>query len=333
MTQSIYRTVAKAIGATSIAILAFATGAMAADYEIRLAHVTSDKEPIQQAMEQFASKVEQRTDGRVHIEIFPNGTLGSNPEVYEQVRAGAPIITVSDPGFLSDFVPDFGVLGGPYLMDDPRDFQKILASDLYGDMKGKLRSNGGMELLAMNWFFGNRNMIADKAVHSPADTSGMTVRTPENIMWVETFNAMGARPTQLAWAEVYTALSTGTVDAAEAPLPSIYGAKLYEAKKTISLTGHFKGFTGLIINADYFASLPDDIRTALSEEAESAGVYMTDLMLNSEEEWISKLEAEGVTFNRDVDLAAFREATKGVYEKFPAWTPGLYGQIRQILDN
>lgn len=304
----------------------------AADYEIRLAHVTSDMEPIQKAIVRFASKVEERTQGRVHIEIFPNATLGSNPEVYEQVRAGAPIITISDPGFLSDFVPDFGVLGGPYLMNDPRDFAKILTSDLYLGMTERLRKDGGIELLALNWFFGNRNVIADKAVHNPADIAGMTVRTPENIMWVETFSAMGARPTQLAWAEVYTALSSGTVDAAEAPLPSIYGAKLHEAKKTISLTGHFKGFTGLIVNAEYFASLPEDVRIALSQEAEAAGVYMTDLMLSSEEEWLSKLEAEGATINRDVDVASFRQATKGVYSKFPNWTPGLYDNVRLILD-
>lgn len=308
------------------------TTALAAEFDIRLAHVTSDQEPIQQAMEHFAAKVAERTGGRVEITIFANGTLGTNPEVYEQVRAGAPIITISDPGFLSDFVPDFGVLGGPYLMDDPRDFQKLLDADFYQDMTERLRQEGQIELLALNWFFGNRNIITDSAVKSPQDTEGMTVRTPENIMWVETFAAMGSRPAQLAWSEVYTALASGIVDAAEAPLPSIYAAKLHEVKKTISLTGHFKGFTGLIINADYFNSLPADIQTALSEEAEAAGVFMTDLIISTEEEWIAKLESEGATVNRDVDTAAFREATSDVYSKFPSWTPGLYEQVRTVLD-
>lgn len=137
----------------------------------------------------------------------------------------------------------------------------------------------------------------------------------------------------MAWGEVYSALSSGVVDGAEAPLPSLYGAKLYETKKVISLTGHFKGFTGLIMNADLFASLPENVQQALSEEAVAAGVYMTDLMLDSEEEWIARLEAEGVTFNRDVDVAAFQQATAGVYDKFPDWTEGLYGRVRAILDN
>lgn len=326
------------LGQTGILIAAAAMAfapiaASAQDYSFRLAHVTSDKEPLQAAMEEFVKNVEAKTEGRVEIQIFANAQLGSNPEVFEQVRAGAPIITISDPGYLSDFVADFGVLGGPYLMDDPRDFQKIVDSDLYADLKSKLRSNSGLELLSLNWLFGSRHMLSDKPISSPADTAGMTFRTPPNIMWTETFNAMGARPTQVAWGEVYSALSSGVVDGAEAPLPSIYGAKLHEAKKVISLTGHFKGFTGLMMNSDLFASMPEDIQTIIAQEAITTGAFMTNLMLNSQEEWIAKLEGEGVTFNRDVDVAAFQESTADVYTKFPDWSDGLYASVRAILDN
>ena len=321
------------VAITAVLMFTFtAAGANAAEYELKLGHVTSDKEPIQTAMEHFVANVKERTDGRVDITIFANSTLGTNPEVYEQVRAGAPVITISDPGYLSDFVADFGVLGGPYLMEDPRDFQKIIDSDLYADMKTRLRNEAGLELLALNWLFGNRHILSDRAIASPDDTAGMTFRTPPNIMWVETFNAMGARPTQLPWTEVYSGLSAGVVEGAEAPLPSIYGAKLHEVKKVISMTGHFKGFTGLVINAEYFASLPQDIQEALEEEAVAAGVFMTDLMLDSEEEWVKRLEAEGVTFNRDVDIKAFQKATASVYTKFPEWSPGLHEKVRLILD-
>ncbi len=307
--------------------------AVAQDYTFRLAHVTSDKEPLHQAMQEFVKNVEDRTEGRVAIQIFANAQLGSNPEVFEQVRAGAPIITISDPGYLSDFVADFGVLGGPYLMEDPRDFEKIIESDLYAGMKDTLRDDAGLELLALNWLFGSRHMLSDKTISTPDEIAGMTFRTPPNIMWVETFNAMGARPTQVAWSEVYSALSAGVVEGAEAPLPSIYGGKLHETKKTISLTGHFKGFTGLMMNSDVFASMPQDIQDVINDEAIKTGAFMTDLMLSSQEEWIAKLEAEGVTFNRDVDVAAFQAATADVYSKFPDWSDGLYSNVRAILDN
>ncbi|MEZ5592828.1 MAG: C4-dicarboxylate TRAP transporter substrate-binding protein [Gammaproteobacteria bacterium] len=323
----------KGMGTVLLASGLLAGFAHAAEYELRLAHVTSDKEPIQQAMLSFAEKVNERSNGRVEITIFPNSQLGTNPEVFEQVRAGAPIITVSDPGYLGDFVADFGVLGGPYLMDDPKDFSKIIDSDFYQKATQRLRQEADLELLALNWLFGSRNVISNKPISSPADMASVTVRVPPNIMWVNTFEAMGARPVQLPWSEVYAGLSSGVVDAAEAPLPSLYGAKLYEPAKVISMTRHFIGFTGLIINANYFAGLPQDIQTILSEEAIAAGVYMTDLITNSEAEWMAKLEAGGVTFNKDIDIAAFREATASVYQDFPKWTPGLYQEIRSILDN
>lgn len=303
----------------------------AADYEIRLGHVTSDKEPIQQAMEVFAERVAERTQGRVEIEIFPNAALGSNSEVYEQLRAGAPIMTIAEPSYLSDYVADFGIFGGPYLLDEPRDLMKIVESDLYKEMKQRLNEEAGIELLAMNWLFGERHMIADHPISTPDDIEGMTFRTLPNRMWVKTFEAMGARPTQLAWAEVYSGLSAGVVEAAEAPLPSLYGAKLFEVKDTVSLTGHFTGFTGLSINADYFASLPEDIRLVLYEEAVRAGNYMTDLIAETTEEWEKKLEAQGATIHRDVDTEAFREKTSSVYEQFPEWSDGLYERVTDIL--
>ena len=302
------------------------------EFEIALAHVTSDKEPINQAMHHFVRNVAERSEGRVEITIFANGVLGNNPELFEQLRAGAPMITIADPSFLSDWVADFGVLGGPYLMDDPLKFTKILESDLFESMRGRLRDEFGMEILAMNWLFGLRHMLCDREISSPDDLAGMTYRTPPNIMWVETFDAMGARPTQLAFAEVYAGLSTGVVDGAESPLPTLYSAKLYEVKKVLSLTGHFVNYTGLAISTEFLATLPQDIQAILVEEAQNAGVFMTELILNSEEEWVRKFEAQGVTVNRDIDIEAFQQATADVYLRFPAWSDGLHKQVQEILE-
>ena len=86
---------------------------------------------------------------------------------------------------------------------------------------------------------------------------------PPNVMWVETFKSMGAVPTPLQWAEVYQGLSQGVVDAAEAPLSTLLGSKLYEVKKVITLTGHFKAVIGLAIGEHFFQSLPKDIQQIL----------------------------------------------------------------------
>ena len=98
------------------------------------------------------------------------------------------------------------------------------------------------------------------------------------------------------------------------------------------MTGHFKSFVGLVMNADLFASLDPEIQTALREASIEAGDFMTDLVLSSEGDVRKQLEADGVKFVTDVDIPAFQAATASVYQKFPTWTPGIHDEIRAILD-
>jgi TRAP-type C4-dicarboxylate transport system substrate-binding protein len=123
------------------------------------------------------------------------------------------------------------------------------------------------------------------------------------------------------------------VDAAEAPLGSIAGASLQENAKTISMTGHFYSWIGLMMNNELFASMPEDLQGVLRQSAIDAGVYMTDLVQAAQNEFINTFESQGVTFVNDVDREGMRQATLSVYEKFPDWTPGLLETVRAILDN
>ena len=148
-----------------------ATTAAAQDYFFRIPHVTSANEPVHEALEHFAALIEERSGGRIEAEVFPGGQLGTNLEMYEQVDLGAEIIILADPGYLSNFMPDWGILNGPYLLDAPEDFQKIVASDWYAGMVGELRDTTNLELLALNWFFGDRNVISDTGGSAPSTTS------------------------------------------------------------------------------------------------------------------------------------------------------------------
>ena len=110
-------------------VLAGWANAQAADYTIRLAHSLSTSEPAHLAAEYFAANVNERSEGRIEIEVFPGEQLGSGKDVNEMIRQGANVMNITDPGYLSDYVPDVGVLNGPYLLADYRDFQKILDSE------------------------------------------------------------------------------------------------------------------------------------------------------------------------------------------------------------
>lgn len=305
----------------------------AQEVTLRVTHVLSTSEPMHLASEHFAELVEDRSGGRIAVQVFPAGQLGSNLDMYEQVRMGAPIVQISDPGYLSDYVPDFGVLNGPYLLDDPADFAKLLDSDWYQGIVEQIASEHGIRVLSLNWLFGSRHVIANRPVRSLADMENMSIRVPPNVMWIETFAALGARGETLAWTEVYSGLASGVVDAAEAPLSSLWGSKLYESANTISMTSHFIAFTGPIINEEVYQSMDAELQEIVNVSAIEAGDFMANLVMQSQEQVRSDLEAAGVTFVDDVDVEAFRAATADVYTKFPGWSDGLYDNVRAILDN
>lgn len=297
---------------------------------IRFAHSLSATEPAHLAAEFFAKNVAQRTGGKVTLQLFPGEQLGPGKEVNEMIRQGANVMNITDPGYLSDFVPDIGVLNGPYLIRDPKDYTKLLASDWYKSVEKKMEA-AGFKLIMANGFFGQRHLISEKPVRKPEDMAGMTVRVPPNTMWVETFKAMGARPTTVQWSEVYNALQQNVVAGAEAPLGSLWGSKLHETRKVISLTGHFTAFVMWPMNINYFNKLPADVQRVLLEEGRKAGDEMTRLTLALESDYIAKFKAAGVNFVQDVDLVAFQKATAGVYKAFPKWTPGLHDTVMAAL--
>jgi tripartite ATP-independent transporter DctP family solute receptor len=306
----------------AVAALVVSTAVSAQEIKIRFAHSLSPSEPAHQAAEFFAKNVAARTNGKVQITVYPAEQLGPGKDVNEMIRQGANVMNITDPGYLSDFVPDVGVLNGPYLIKTPQEYEKLLASSWFKGIEQKLET-AGFKLIMANGFFGQRHLMSDKPVRKPEDISGMTVRVPPNTMWIETFKAMGARPATVQWSEVYNALQQNVVQAAEAPLGSLWGSKLQETRKVISMTGHFTAFVMWPINATFFSKLPKDVQQVLIEEGRKAGAEMTRLTLASQDDYIAKFKGAGVTFVSDVDVPAFQKATASVYTAFPKWTPGL----------
>src|SRR5690349_9129236 len=129
--------------ALSLAALLQAAPAAAQDVvRIRLAHSLSTTEPAHLAAEYFAKNVAQRTNNKVQVQVFPSEQLGSGKEVNEMIRQGANVMNITDPGYLSDFVPDIGVLNGPYLVKTPADYEAILKTDWFKGIDKKLEAAG-----------------------------------------------------------------------------------------------------------------------------------------------------------------------------------------------
>lgn len=296
---------------------------------LKLNHVQSNTDPVQEAFLQLADMVKERSNGSIEIQVYANSELGSNKDNLEQVANGASIIAVGDTGFLADYVPDIGIMNGPFLYGSYEDLLKLTESGWYGQMEDAC-SKQGIKLLAMNWYFGERHIISKKPINTPSDMKGLKIRVPSNTMWTATMESLGAAPTTIQWSEVYSALDQGVVDAAEAPLATIYTSKLQEAAKNIAMTGHFTGIIGLEMSQSVWDSMSASQQSVLEECIKEVGMTYSENVIASEQEWREKLESEGVVFT-DVDREPFREASASVYTKFPEWSDGLYDTILEAM--
>lgn len=297
---------------------------------LKLGHVQSSNEPIHQSFLHFANRVEERSEGKIVVHVYEASALGTNKEVYELARLGASVIANVDAGYLSDYLPDVGILAGPYLLRDIRDYEKVVRSEWFKKQMNDLYDKG-LKVIALNGYFGARHIISSKPVRNLEDFSGLQIRIPPNVIWVQTFKSLGANPTTLAWSEVYSGLAQGVVDAAEAPLGSIIGSRLYEHQKVLSTTGHFKPFVGMVIGRKYWEKLSVEVQEILLEEGYSWGEFLTELSIGSEENQLAFLRSKGVEVIEDIDYASLRKATEAVYLENPDWSPGLPDRIQKIL--
>jgi tripartite ATP-independent transporter DctP family solute receptor len=297
---------------------------------IKAGHVLAPSEPTHVALLKWAERMKERTGGQVEMQVFASSQLGSNRDMMEQAVLGAAVISHADPGYIQDYYVNFGVLNGPFLFREWEQAKRLVSGPLVKEWAEAMRKEKGMRLLALNWYFGPRHIIAHQALRNPEEIKGKKVRVPPNIMWKETIQAMGGAPTPLEWAEVYTGLAQKVVDAAEAPLSTLLGSRLYEVAKVITLTAHFKAITGMVIGEKYFQTLPPNVQKMLEEEAVRAGDEMSAMTIAKQDEFMQALKDKGVTFQQG-DVAAFEKATQVVYTKFPAWTPGIYDKVKAAL--
>ncbi len=297
---------------------------------IKAGHVLAPTEPTHLALLKWADRMKERTGGQVEMQVFASSQLGSNRDMMEQAVLGAAVISHADPGYIQDYYANFGVLNGPFLFREWDQAKRLVNGPLVKEWAEVMRKEKGMRLLALNWYFGPRHIIAHQPMRNPEEMKGKKVRVPPNIMWKETIQAMGGAPTPLEWAEVYTGLAQKVVDAAEAPLSTLLGSRLYEVAKVITLTGHFKAITGMVIGEKFFQSLPPNVQKILEEEAVRAGDEMSAMTIAKQDEFMLALKEKGITFYQG-DAAAFEKATQVVYTKFPAWTPGIYEKVKAAL--
>jgi tripartite ATP-independent transporter DctP family solute receptor len=318
------------VAALGIALGTIAGSALAADYTLSVNTALAQQDPLYKGLEEFKQGVEKRSAGKLAVRLFPGSQLGKDEDVLEQARAGAPVAVVVDGGRLAVFVKEFGILGGPYLAQGFDGIRKVVTSPLFDQWAEKLRTASGHQVLSFNWWQGERHVLTNKPVTTPADLNGVRLRTPGAPVWMETIRAMGATPTPMGWSEVYTGLQQKVIDGVEAQDPASFGSRLYEVTSHLTKTGHINLITGIVTSAAWFDKLPAEYRQILREESLKAGDSASRATEASLADYEKQMQEKGMTIT-EIDTKPFRDATQPVYEKL-GYTE-LHKEVEKLLQN
>jgi len=304
-------------------------------YVLKLCHEQTDGDPIDLGCDKWAELVSERTNGDVEIQVYPSSQLGVKADLIEMMLLGQNVCTIADGSYLMDYVPDFGVVMGPYLFTDWDLMYKLTASDWWAEEEAELYDQG-LVIASTNWIYGDRQLMTNKPITSLDDLKGMKIRVPNNDISVTMFNLLGAAATPMALSEVYTSLSQGVVDGVENPLTTLYNNNFQEVCKYVTLTSHQMTFSNFIVGVQFWESLPEEYQQIIKECGEEAAEYNNEKYDEQSQLMIEKLEAAGCTISElsPENLAAFKEAVVALYQDYESngtWTPGLYDRIQQIL--
>ncbi|EGL81971.1 TRAP dicarboxylate transporter, DctP subunit [Caldalkalibacillus thermarum TA2.A1] len=288
-----------------------------AEYVLQLGHIAPPAHSYSLGIEAFAKDLQEATDGRVSLEIFGGGQLGGERDVVEQVSLGTLDMTLVTSGPVGNFVPDLAVIEMPFLFKDIDHVYRVLDGEIGQELLAKMEDSNLVGLAF--WENGFRHLSNNKhPIYSPDDLQGLTMRTIENDIFVETYRALGADPTPIAWPEVFTSIQQGVADGLDTSYGVFHSTNIYEVQKYYSETNMYYASAVLLINKDVFESLPADLQDVMRELAvEHAHKQraVNQEMETEQKELLKEVGIEIVDFE-DVDIDAFREAVQPVYERY-----------------
>jgi tripartite ATP-independent transporter DctP family solute receptor len=317
-------------GLIAIAVLALATSATMAR-TFRSAEVHAKDFPTNRAVMHMSEELSKATGGKDSIKIFGDSALGSEKDTVEQVKIGALDMVRVNTAAFNGIVPESMVPALPFLFRDIEHFRKTM----YGPQGDKILAafdKAGFVGLAL-YESGARSIYAKKPIKSLADTKGLKLRVQPSDLWVSLVGAMGASATPMPFAEVYTGLKTGLLDAAENNYPSYDEAKHFESAPVYSETMHSMAPEVLVFSKKIWDTLTPDEQAAIRKAAKASVPYYVTLWEAKEKDAKAAVIKGGAKIipAAEIDRKSFVEAEKPVWEKF-ANTPELKALVADIVN-
>lgn len=299
------------------------------EYVLRFGHLANEQNIWHKAALKFAEEVQQRSQGRMIVKVYPNEQLGKEMDMITGILAEVMDIMITAESLENWSLPYAILCATPYAIRDSDHLHKVAGGAIGKEMAQHVIDVAGLKPIA---YFerGARNLTSNIPIRHPDDLQGLIIRVPNVSLYVSTWSALGAKPTPMAFSEVFTALQQSTIHGQENPFALIRNAGLYEVQKYVNLTEHVKGWAYVVMGNKQFEKLPEDLQQLIIESAKIMQEYEHSLFLKQEALDVQFLKDKGMEFI-EVDKEAFENlARKAVRESFTKEQMALYERIQQV---
>jgi tripartite ATP-independent transporter DctP family solute receptor len=288
--------------------------------------------PTVEAVVRMGKKLEQATQGRISIEMFPSMQLGGEKEMIEQAQLGALQLARISVGPMGPLVPEFNVFNLPFVFRDVVHMEKVIDGEIGTELLKKLSEHPTANLIGLAYMnAGVRNVYnSKKPIEKVEDLKGLKIRMMGNPLFVDTMNALGGNGVAMGFDQLINGMQTGVVDGAENNEPSYDSGQHYRYAKFYSKTGHLMIPEILVYSKKSFQALAAADQALIVKVAKEAQLEQRKLWYAREEESIKKILAAGALINEVKDKKPFQDAVKPVWEKYGAAHKALIERIAAV---
>lgn len=289
-------------------------------YTLRVGLVLDETNPHSIALTTvFKPYVEEQSGGKITVEVYPNSALGDDTATVNNVALGALEMSAPSASVLPNIDENYSILDVPYLFDSVESARAALDGEL-GDALTESLAEKGILMLGFGDSGFRQLTTTDRAVTSPEDMAGLSIRVMENALHIDAFTAFGANPTPMSFSELFTALQQGTVDGQDNSIIVTASSKFYEVQNYMTLTEHIYGINCYLISKELFESMPEEYQTIIQDGVDLAKITHRELVDEQEAGYLETIEAAGVevTVLTDDQKAAFMEAVAPVQDAYIA---------------
>lgn len=293
-----------------------------------LAHTLPQTHPVHKGILEFQKALKAKSGGKIQLKIFPDGQLGSEREALELLQIGSVAVTKVSAATLSNFVPEYHILGIPYLFRDKQHQYDVLEGEVG---KSILEKGSKFWLRGLCYYdAGSRSFYTSKkAIRKPEDLKGLKIRVMNNQMAINMVQALGGSPTPMAYGELYTAIQQGVVDGAENNPPSFVSSNHFEVSKYYTLDQHSSVPDVLLIGTKFWDKLTEQEKKWVQEAADESSQAEKVFWQDSVEESMATAEAAGVEIIIP-EKSLFQEQSKSILEGFKKEHPEMNELINKI---